>query len=261
MPRTESQSTFPALAAVSTGLALCACASWLPAPAPMRSVSWTRPAGKPRARCLVVFLPGIGDSAEDFEREGFVAELNRLDLSVDIVAANATLGYYARGTFPERLATDVIGPARAHGYEQRWLIGVSMGGLGTVYYSRSHTSDITGVLALAPYLGDSDLIDEIYAQGGLASWHGPPRVETLNRDNYQPELWRWLQAVTRREEAGPIIYLGYGRSDKHARQDGLLAAVLPVGHTYLVDGAHDWKTWKILLRQFLQRSDLARSCR
>jgi pimeloyl-ACP methyl ester carboxylesterase len=227
----------------------------------MRSVEWTLPATAPRAKCLVVFLPGMGDSAEDFDHNGFVAEVKQRQLSVDMIAANATLGYYARGTFPERLATDVVGPARARGYEQLWLIGMSMGGMGTVFYSRAHASDVTGVLALAPYLGEDELIDEIHAQGGLASWRAPPRVEVVNEDNYQRELWRWLQAVIRGQEPGPNIYLGYGRSDKLRRADELLAAALPQDHTYLIDGAHNWETWKVLLGQFLETSDLARSCR
>src|SRR5262245_13707170 len=174
-------------------LVLCACARWFPAPVPMRSVEWRQPAAKPKARCLVVFLPGFGDSAEDFEDNGFVAEVTKRELSVDMVAANATLGYYSRGTFPERLSADVIRPARARGYEQVWLIGMSMGGLGTLYYSRAHTPEITGLLALAPYLGESDLIEEIHAQGGLGGWKGPPRVEVMNEGNYQREIWRWLQ--------------------------------------------------------------------
>jgi len=247
------------LASTLPALIVSACARWLPAPVPMRAVAW--PAAKPNARCLVVFLPGMGDDAEDFERQGFVDEVKKAGLSVDLVAANATLGYYARGTFPERLANDVIGPARARGYEQLWLIGMSMGGLGTVYYARSHAADVTGVLALAPYLGEDELIEEIRGQGGLAGWRGPARVEVMNEDNYQRELWRWLQAVTRGQEPGPNIYLGYGRADKLARQDELLAAALPEGHTYLVDGAHDWKTWQVLLGQFLEGSELARSCR
>jgi pimeloyl-ACP methyl ester carboxylesterase len=242
-------------------LLLHACARWFPAPVPMRSITWEQPAAGQKARCLVVFLPGMGDSAEDFDREGFVADMKRRELSVDMVAANATLGYYARGTFIERLTTDVIEPARARGYEQLWLIGNSMGGMGTLYYARTHAADVTGVLALAPYLGERELIDEIHAQGGLARWRGPARVEVMNEDNYQRELWRWLQAVTRGQEPGPNIYLGYGKDDRLARQDALLAAVLPADHTYLIDGAHDWTTWKILFGKFLESSDFARSCR
>ncbi len=250
-----------AVLATLSAVVLGACARWLPAPVPMPSMEWQQPPAKPRAKCLVVFLPGMGDEAKDFDREGFVAEVKKSDLSVDMVAANATFGYYVRGIFPERLATDVIGPARDRGYEQLWLIGVSMGGMGTVYYARSHAADVTGVLALAPYLGKREVIDEIHDQGGLASWQGPPKVDVMNEDNYQREIWRWLQAVTRGQEPGPKLYLGYGRADKLARQDGLLAAALPEGHTYLVDGAHNWTTWKELLGQFLQSSDFARGCR
>jgi len=247
-------------ASMLSACALGACASWFPAPVPMHTAAWIRPITQ-KARCLVVFLPGFGDDAEDFERNGFVAEVRRRELSVDMVAAQATLGYYARGSFPDRLASDVVGPALVRGYDQVWLVGMSMGGLGTVYYSRAQTAQVTGILALAPYLGDDKLTDEIRAQGGLARWRAPPRVEVMNEDNYQREIWRWLQAVTRGGEPGPRLYLGYGKSDKLAHQDELLAAALPPDHTYLVDGAHDWKTWKILFDQFLQRSDFARDCR
>lgn len=248
-------------AAIVAALALGGCLRWFPAPVPMRSVQWKHPAAKPRARCLVVFLPGMGDRAEDFARRGFVDEVKKRNLAADVVAANATIGYYARGTFEDRLATDVIGPARTRGYEQVWLIGVSMGGLGSLWYSRLHTDQVTGLLALAPYLGESELIDEIYAHGGLARWKGPPRVDALNEDNYQREIWRWLQAVMRGRERGPIIYLGYGRGDGLARSDALLAAALPPDHTYVIDGDHDWKTWRTLLGRFLHGSAFARSCR
>jgi len=251
------RSWIPALPA----LVLSACASWFPAPVPMRSVTWLQPPEQPRAKCLVVLLPGMGDEAEDFERNGLVAEIKQRGLSIDMIAANATLGYYARGTFPERLASDVIGPARAHGYEQLWLIGNSMGGMGTLYYSRVHTDHVTGVLALAPYLGEDELIDEIYAQGGLARWRAPPRVAVMNEDNYQREIWRWLQAMTRGQEPGPVLYIGFGRSDKLARPDSLLAAALADDHKFTLEGAHDWPTWRKLLARFLDDSDLARDCR
>src|ERR1700755_3486495 len=70
--------------------ALCACATWFPAPVPMHKVEWLRPAAA-RARGLVVFLPGLGDDAEDFARNGFVGEVTKRGLSVDLVAAQATL--------------------------------------------------------------------------------------------------------------------------------------------------------------------------
>lgn len=238
---------------------LVACAKWLPAPIPMRSVVWQAPDAV-RAKCLVVFLPGRGDDAQDFEGHGFVADVRRRGAPIDVIAAQATLGYYARGTFADRLADDVIGPARRRGYEQIWLIGVSMGGLGTISYSRKFAEQITGVVALAPYLGEDDVIDEIYAQGGLARWKAPPKTEAVGEDNFQQQIWRWLQAATRGEEPAPKLYLGYGRSDRLARGDALLGAALPAEQKYVIDGGHDWKTWRTLLGMFLEQSPFVRSC-
>jgi pimeloyl-ACP methyl ester carboxylesterase len=256
--------TWSVLLALGAALGLAGCARWLPAPVPMRSMAWPGAGPRPpasRARCLVVFLPGLGDDADDFERNGLVAAVQRRRLSVDLIAASATIGYYARGTFVSRLAADVVGPARARGYAEVWLIGNSLGGLGTVYYARAHTAEITGVLALAPYLGDRELIREIDDQGGLAGWQGPPRVAELTEDNYQRELWRWLQAVLRGREPGPELYVGFGLSDRLAHQDELLAEALPEDHAFAIPGAHDWKTWRRLFEQFLDDSSFARRCR
>src|SRR5262245_28357797 len=99
-------------------LFVCGCLAWAPAPVPMRTVAWRQPAGATRARCLVVFLPGRGDDADDFERNGLVADLTQRHLSVDMVAADASIGYYMHGTFLERLASDVMGPAHVHSYQQ-----------------------------------------------------------------------------------------------------------------------------------------------
>lgn len=244
-----------------TALLACACLRWFPAPVPMTSRAWTRPAGAPHARCLVVFLPGMGDDASDFEDHGLIADLKQRGLSVDIVAADATVGYYARGTFLERVASDVVEPARARGYAQLWLIGNSMGGFGTLYYARMHAAEVTGVLALAPYLGEREVIDEIYAQGGLASWRGPPRVDMTTQASGQREIWRWLQAVVRGQEPGPNLYLGFGQTDKLARADALLAQALSEDHVLVIPGAHDWETWRRLFDRFIQDSDFSHDCR
>ncbi|HVY28324.1 MAG TPA: alpha/beta hydrolase-fold protein [Polyangiaceae bacterium] len=241
-------------------LGLCGCTNIIfPAPVPMRAVDY--PAKKEPAKCLVVFLPGMGDEAEDFSKNGLVQEVLHRGLSIDVVAANATFGYYTRGIFSERLATDVMAPRTTRGYEQVWLIGNSMGGFGTLFYSRQHTTEITGVLALSPYLGEDDLIDEIYAAGGLHQWKAPARVEKMTDDNYQRELMRWLQAVTSGKEPSPNLYLGFGDKDKLRRADELLAAVVPADHLYRDPGAHEWDSWHRLLTKFLDQGPLASSCR
>src|SRR5262249_41511569 len=180
----------------------------MPAPTPLRTIQYESPSQP--AKCLFVLLPGAGDHAEHFRDQGFVEDLQNSRRSIDLRATDATIGYYMKGTLLDRLESDVIAPAKARGYEEIWLVGPSMGGLGTLLYSGGHTADVTGVLAIAPFLGDRDLIEEITAAGGLGRWQAPPRVDALSRDNYQRELWRWLQAASQGRERAPAIFLGYG---------------------------------------------------
>ena len=235
------------------------CASVLPAPAPLRSIEYAASAAP--ATCLFVLLPGMGDRAETFEQRGFVETLRNSGRSIDIRAADVTFGYYMKGTMLERLAADVIAPAKAHGYEEIWLAGPSMGGFGSLFYARAHAADVTGVLAIAPFLGDRDLIEEITRSGGLKAWKAPARVDEMNADNYQRELWRWLQAATAGREAAPLIFAGYGTADKLRAADSLLTAELPPARVFLTDGKHEWPAWQRVLQGFLASPDFSSHCR
>lgn len=235
------------------------CVALMPAPTPMHTVEYGS-TSKP-AKCLFVLLPGAGDHAERFREQGFIEDLQNSERSLDIRAVDATMGYYVKGTLLDRLETDVITPAKARGYEEIWLLGPSMGGLGALLYSRAHSAEVTGVLAIAPFLGDEDLIEEIAAAGGLEQWQAPPRVDSMSRDNYQRELWRWLQAVTQGREVAPALFLGYGTSDRLSRADSLLAAALPTSHVFLTAGGHEWPTWRHVLASFLQSPEFATHCR
>ena len=235
------------------------CVALMPAPAPLRSVEYESP--QQPAKCLFVLLPGAGDHAERFREKGFVEDLQNSKLSIDIRAVDATMGYYMKGTLLDRLEADVITPAKAVGYEEIWLVGPSMGGLGSLLYSRMHSAEVTGVLAIAPFLGDQDLIEEIAAAGGLRQWQAPPRVDALSLDNYQRELWRWLQAATQGREAAPPIFLGYGTSDRLSRADSLLAEALPASRVFLTTGGHEWPAWRRVLASFLQSPEFATHCR
>lgn len=243
--------------ALALFLCCSGCAVFMPAPTPMTSLRDELPGGD--AKCLVVFLPGAGDRASDFVKYGFVEALRQKNLSVDVVAADATLGYYAKGLLVERVHTDVVAPARAKGYQQTWVMGMSMGGLGTLLYSHEHAADVNGVLLLAPYLGDRSLSEEIRAAGGLLTWQGPVK-NAITSQTYQRQVWRWLQAVTANTEQGPNVYLGWGTEDRLGESASLLAAALPQGHVIKVPGAHKWTSWKAVLDLFLADSDFTRSC-
>ncbi len=231
----------------------------LPTPEPMRSIDYA--AAATPAKCLFVLLPGMGDRAEAFEQRGFVETLRKSGRSIDIRAADATFGYYMKGTMLERFEADVMAPARARGYQEIWLSGPSMGGFGSLFYARAHSADVICVLAIAPFLGDRTLIEEITNAGVLKNWQAPVREETMNPDNYQRELWRWLQAVAQGREAAPLIFAGYGTSDKLRAADSLLTAELPPARVFLTDGKHEWPAWQRVLQSFLASPDFSNHCR
>lgn len=241
-------------------LVLCSsgCAMMLPAVNPMVSVDDDF---KGKAKCLVVFLPGVGDIATDFEDKGFVDAMRDRRLSVDVVSAQATLAYYANGTMVKRLGEDVLEPTRTSHYRQTWLIGLSMGGLGTLLYAHDHPNQITGVLALAPFLGTHPVAAKIRAEGGLAQWKAPEKVVVADEDSTILELWRWLQALTSGRERGPRLYLGWGTEDTMLSESNeVLATALPMRRKFPVPGGHKWTTWKQALDQFLDDSDFRQGC-
>ncbi len=215
--------------------------------------------GTKQAKCLMVLLPGAGDVAGTFREEKFVEAMQKSGASADVVAANATLGYYLRGIAPERIELDVIAPLRSRGYEQIWVTGISMGGFGSLHYTQSYPEHIDGILALAPYLGDKPILKEIKDAGGLAKWTPDPLVK-LDEDNYQRQLWSWLHGVLVTKTKGPEIYLGYGDSDGLGVADSLLAQSLPEDHVFHAPGGHDWPPWLQMFEAFLKNSEFQRRC-
>jgi pimeloyl-ACP methyl ester carboxylesterase len=205
--------------------------------------------GSTHTRNLVIFLPGIGDVAEDFERSGFIEEMRRHRIAADAVAVDAHYGYYASRAIHARIAEDVIDWARAAGYKRIWLAGISLGGFGAISYAALHHSHIDGLLLFAPYLGDPALIGEIAAAGGVGRWE-PGAIE---EDDYQRALWAWLKEHVSRDKHSLPIYLGYGESDIFAKANALLAELLPGERVYLISGRHDWRTWKRLWHAMLPK--------
>jgi len=219
----------------------------------MASLNFLREADKPQ-RCLLVMLPGRGDHAADYERRGFIAELQKRPISADVVVAEALYGYYARRNLVERLKEDVVDPARARGYEQVWFFGISMGGMGSLFWAKREPG-VTGLVLFAPFLGDEEVIEEITKAGGPSAWK--PK-EPIAEEDYQRDLWRWLQGVLAKDD--PRVYLGAGTTDRLAPAHRLLASVLPPERFFNAEGGHDWPTWSKLWVSFLDRSDFAQRC-
>lgn len=238
-------------AAIVTG-----CASWLPAPVPMRTSSYRADPNK-QARCLLVFLPGMGDSDKDFAEHGFMDELRKRKLDVDVISANATLGYYGKQTLRDRVMADILVPARKAGYQQIWFAGISMGGLGSVLMAQAVGRELAGIVLIAPFLGDEDLQTEIKNAGGLAKWQPAAKIDPKD---YSRDLWRWLKQATEKPETAPPIYLASGDQDKLSMGHRLLGATLPPERRFRTRGGHDWAPWLILWNDFLDHSDFQARC-
>lgn len=187
---------------------------------------------------LVVMLPGFGDRASHFERHAFV-ETARAQGGWDVVAVDAHFGYYRSGEVVERLRQDIIGPARALGYRNIWLVGVSMGGFGATSYASRYPEDISGLILVSPYLGEHDgNLSAIKA--ALATQR---KVRTSSTPPSQVELRVWNYLARKAKETPRRLFLIYGSEENdaaHAR----LAALLDKERVHIEPGGHKWHVWR-----------------
>jgi arsenite methyltransferase len=218
-----------------------------PAKVPLDTLWYRHDAGGTHKR-LFVLLPGRDSRHEDFEKNGFIKAVNDRGLDVDLVAVDAHLGYYMNHSVVKRLKQDVIDPAIADGYKEIWLVGISMGSMASVYYMQDHSSDISGLLLLGPYLGEKELLNEIENAGGLQQW----KPGGVAHNDWQRELWQYLQAYVARG-AVPPVYVAYGTGDPYAGGAEILASELPQKQILTASGGHTWGTWKPLWQAFLDR--------
>jgi pimeloyl-ACP methyl ester carboxylesterase len=188
---------------------------------------------------LVIMLPGRGDRADTFIAEGFTMAGERW--SFDTIAVDAHFGYYRKRILLPRLHEDIVVPARAAGYKNIWLLGISAGGFGSLLYAAEHPDEIDGVILLAPYLGDRKLAEEIDTTGGLAAWSG----DASGFEDHEIAVWAWLQEATNGHSTTPVI-LGYGESDGSAKTHAILAKALKPSSVYTLEGGHKWTTWRPL---------------
>ena len=225
---------------IAISLAACGIAPRTDNPIPTIASSDER-----KSRTLIVMLPGRGDRVTSLVEAGFLNQ--GVAPKFDIVAVDAHFGYYMKRSLIPRLHEDVIKPAQDAGYENIWLLGVSMGGLGAILYAAEHPGIVDGVVLLAPYLGDPELAAEVEASGGLSTWN----ADESQFKQHEVDVWRWLQAT--RTDVDPVpILMGYGLSDRFAEFYGPLQKDIDGISIYTEPGGHKWTTWSALW-QTMQR--------
>lgn len=239
----------PPSRAVAGGVALLALLAVGCIPAtrtPMPTYELVRPEGPPR--CRVVLLPGRFDRGADFGDRGFANAAFREAPAVEVIAADAHLGYYRDRSVVQRLHEDVVGGPAGRRPEdgETWLAGISMGGLGALLYTRDHPEQVGGLLLVAPFLGDEAMAAELAAAGSLASWSPDPALAS----EFPQEIWVYLKQLLA-DPAAPPLYLALGEADETAATARFLARELPEERVFTVPGGHDWPTWEELWRRFL----------
>jgi hypothetical protein len=243
------------LATLVVAMALAACGALQPTRVPLRTIAVPGACAE-APTTLLVFLPGSYSTPEDFVGHGFIDALRQRGIAADALLVDAHLGYYSERSVLERLRTDVLAPARAQGYREIWLVGISIGAYGALLHAASAPPDappLAGIVAIAPYLGEHPVSQSIAQAGGLASWSVPRWLDPKGID---VALWRWLQAAA--AEAPARLYLAYGSSDRFVYSDRLLGAALPARNVFTVPGGHDWPVWEALWRDLLPALPLPR---
>jgi hypothetical protein len=181
------------------------------------------------SRLRLALLPGAYQSPEDFVSAGFVDALASRGLPVDLSFLDIELDVLTDRTALTRLRDEVVLPARAHGYAQIWLGGISLGGYVALDYASS-----AAAFAHA----------EIDRAGGLRSW----QPGALAESDEERRIWRFIK---HHGSASPAIYLGCGREDRFAEAQALLGSELPARNVDVVPGGHEWPTWRRLWENFL----------
>jgi hypothetical protein len=204
-----------------------------------------------KSQRLVVVLPGRGDDLDDLRKSGITRAVQSAWPDADVVLTGLALGYYMDGQAERRLHDEVVVPARRRGYAQIWLVGASLGGMGAIMYDRAYPKEITGMVLLAPYLGEDSVLSPIASAGGVAAWQAPPKPAVVTADNFQQELWRHVQSWSRQPSAARNVWLAYGNKDRFREAMPLLAPVLPPGQVLVRTGGHDWGVWSPATREIL----------
>lgn len=235
--------TVLALALLGTG---CLAPFRSATPAPMPSLEVYQ--APQENTCTALLLPGTWDYPKHFVRHQFGELVREEGLPVDLIAVDAHVGYYKNKSVVVRLEQDFVGPLRAKN-ERVFLVGTSLGGVGSLIYAAEHGEQIEAMVLLAPFLGDKDVLDEIRAAGGPLAWQPPAEI---GKDDWPRRVWKYLKAWHAQKGPKPRIYVGYGRNDNFADGIKLLGELLPPGDLRHLPGGHDWKTWTALWKGFLE---------
>ena len=228
----------PTLLACLLTLVGCVAGGDVSKPVPTTFVAAPQPAHR-----LVVMLPGRGDSLQGLTDTGIAGIIQQRWPDADVLLTGLTMPFYQQGRAAQRLHDEVIEPARRKAYQQVWLAGISLGGMGALLYDIEYPDQIDGLLLLSPYLGEDAIHQQIRQAGGLAAWQAGP-AQALGPDTFQHELWRSLQAWSRRPQRTGSTWIAYGADEPFRQPIELMTPLLPDDHVIMLPGKHGYQILK-----------------
>lgn len=199
---------------------------------------------------LLLMLPGAKNTPQQLADYGFIRALRERGLPVDVLVLDAHSDLYLERDDIETLLQRTLDEVRASGYRRIWLLGISLGGTGAMICVTHRSTEIEGMLLLAPFLGTRGIIAEVEAAGGLPHW----TAGEISSCDYERALLERLRQSPPGTAAFPPVFLGYGREDRYRGASNMLSAYLPEQHVCVIPGGHDWETWQLLWQNLLDRN-------
>ena len=198
----------------------------------------------------IVLIPGTNQEPEDLQAAGFPAAVLDRRLNIDVVLVAPQLAHLTDRSALTRLQAEVVLPARSSGCNAVWFAGISMGGYLALLYAAERLAELDGICLLSPYLGNRAITTEIGRFQSLTNWN----AEVADaQDDLAEERRVWRYIANHPPHSTPVRYLGFGRSDRFATAQRLLAGHLPPGAVDVIDGGHDLGVWRKLWERFLDR--------
>ena len=196
---------------------------------------------------LILLLPGFGDSPVSFIKHDTVEQILACQPNANILGVDSHFAYFRTSTIVERLHEDIIKPASDAGMQNIWLLGVSMGGLGSLLYQQQYPDMVEAVVVMAPYIGEWDELS-VYQTGD----------ENL-RESINPEFIQLWDGLANSATTDPTITLAFGENDKSSKQLRWFASLLDDSKVVRASGGHRWTVWNKLWPEALRRSGLCDS--
>jgi pimeloyl-ACP methyl ester carboxylesterase len=191
----------------------------------------------------MIWLPGAYNAARDFLDAGFAEAVRTRRLSLDLTFVDLEMQHVGDRSALQRLRSDMVLPARNRGVSV-WLSGVSLGGMIALDYAATFPGELDGLCLLAPYMGNRMLTAEIAGARGVRTWE----PGELAQADVERRIWGYIKT---HGADSPPLYLGFGHDDRFAAAHRLLAEALPADSVQVIEGSHDWRTWRALWENFL----------